>query len=169
MDKHAIVAGSFDPITNGHVWLIKEALALTSKLTVIVGINPKKKYTFDAVERCALVDAVLRDELSPEDYARVNVSKLENDLLVSAAASLGATHIIRGIRNIADFNAEYELMLVNGKIDPSIRHAYVLTPPNMADVSSSTVKGLVGLVGWESHVKRYVNPLVVAGLKQKQG
>ncbi|MNR71357.1 Phosphopantetheine adenylyltransferase [compost metagenome] len=165
--KTGIVAGSFDPITSGHLWLIREALALVDELIVVVGVNPSKKYYFTSEERRELVDTVLRTKLDAPDYARVRVVFLENDLLINFAAESGATHLVRGIRNAADFDFEYQMMLVNRKINSAVHSVFVMTPPTLAEVSSSTVKGLVGLKNWEALVARYCHPAVVAAFREK--
>ena len=167
MHRHGVVAGSFDPITNGHLWLIREALSMVDELTVVVGVNPVKKYMFSADERQELVRGVLEAKLPPGDVSRVKTVFQENELLVNFAASVGATHIVRGLRNSEDFQAENLMMMVNRKQCPEIHHAYVITPPNLGEVSSSTVKSLVGLRDWDKVASRYCHPTVVEALRNK--
>ena len=165
-----IVAGSFDPITNGHVWLIKKAAEIVGengKLYIVMGVNSSKKYHFSVEERVAQIQEVLLDNLMNRAYQRVEVKVISDDLLISTAKELGATHIIRGIRNAKDFDYECEIQSVNRDIDSSIETIYLVPPPELVKVSSSTVKGLVGFKNWEDIVGKYVNPFIVSEFKKK--
>lgn len=168
MNKIGIVAGSFDPITHGHVWLIKEACALMDQLYVVIGVNTAKKAYFTPEERLALVKATLEGKLPSASYNKVKVVFLENELLINYASEIGAEYIVRGIRNTEDFNYEYQMQLVNRKINQHVRMLYLFPPPQLTEVSSSTVKGLVAFKGWEAAVSRYVHPEVVAAFKEKK-
>lgn len=161
MAKKGIVAASLDPITRGHSWLIDRALDLVDELWVVIGVNAAKKYDFSATERLDIATEVLRDSLSPENFKRLHIVFLENDLLINYASQIGVSHIIRGIRNTEDFNYEHQIQLVNKKINPNIETLYLIPPSNLTQVSSSTVKGLVGFNDWEKAVEDYVHPLVV--------
>lgn len=167
MDKIGIVAGSFDPITSGHLWLIKEACSLMDKLYVVIGVNPAKKGFFSPEERKSLIEAVLRSKLPAPMYAKVEVVFLANELLINFASEKGAQYIVRGIRSTEDFNYEYQMMLVNRKINPQVHMVYLFTPPQLAEVSSSTVKNMVGFKGWEAVVAKYVHPDVLSAFKRK--
>lgn len=159
-----VVAGSFDPITKGHEWLITQAAGLCDELHVVIGTNPAKKYLFPDEERKRLVEAALRDlPGSPE----VSLHFLKNDLLIHLAQRAGATHLIRGIRNTEDFNYEVQMALVNRKICPNIQTVYLVPPPDLSEVSSSTVRGLVGFSGWEDIVAGYVSEDVLAAFRAR--
>jgi pantetheine-phosphate adenylyltransferase len=161
-----IVAGSFDPITKGHVWLIKKAASLVDQLNVVVGVNPTKKYYFSAEERVQQVRDVLAGELSYSVYERVVVEPYDG-LLITYAGDVGATHIIRGIRDTNDFIYERQIQLVNMKIDSSVETIYLIPPGEFTEVSSSTVKGLVGFTGWKKIVGEYVDPLIVQAFDKR--
>lgn len=165
MKTKGIVAGSFDPLTRGHEWLIGEAARLVDELAVVIGVNPAKKYLFDDSEREALVRASLADL----DLAGTPVTLhfLTNDLLVKFAAEVRATHLVRGIRNLHDFAYETDMALVNRKLNPAIRTVYLVTPPELTQVSSSTVKSLVGFTDWEQNIRDYVHPAVVEAFGRK--
>ncbi len=160
METIGICAGSFDPITNGHVWLIEKSAALVDKLYVAVGVNPSKKYTFNDTNRLGMVHDVLIGSLSQSLFSRIEVIELKNELLINKAIELNATHLVRGIRDTKDFEYERQVQLVNSKIAPHIESVFLITPPQLSEVSSSTVKGLVGYKGWEDIVKQYVHPVV---------
>ena len=167
MEKIGVCAGSFDPTTNGHVWLIKKAVGLMDTLHVAIGANPLKKHTFSAEERMALLMESLADELPPEALSRIEPFFLGRELLIGRAQELKATHLVRGIRDVKDFEYERQIQLVNAKIAPEIETVFLITPPHLSEVSSSTVKGLVGFKGWESAVSGYVHPAVLAALQKK--
>jgi len=160
-----IVAGSFDPVTFGHGWLIEEAARLVDRLHIAIGVNPAKKYMFEEAERGQFLEAMLPDlKLCGTP---VEIHYLRQDLLVQFAARHGGTHIIRGIRNATDFTYETQMALVNRKIDPSIRTVYMVPPAELAEVASSTVKGLVGFTDWENIIRDYVHPSVVDAFRRK--
>lgn len=166
---HCIVAGSYDPFTNGHTNMVKQALRLFDKVDIVVANNPAKKYYIDQVgDRISCIRMTLMDELSAEDLARTHVLALGNDLLVNYAKDVGATHMVRGLRNGMDFQYEYSMQDINSQIAPEIDTVYVSCPPALASVSSSMVRGLVGLPGWEALVGKYVNQAVVNQLMTEQ-
>ena len=96
----AIYAGSFDPLTNGHLDIINRATKLFDEVIVAVGINPDKKYSFSDFERVDMIKSVCAEN------QKVKVNSMGNDLLVHYANKVGATHIIRGIRSHKDFDDE---------------------------------------------------------------
>ncbi len=165
MQTHGVVAFSVDPITRGHEWLISEAARLVDRLDLVIGVNPSKKYMFSVDERREMVEATLADMDLAGTPTRMHF--LENDLLVHYAAKEGVTHLIRGIRNSEDFNYETQMALVNRKIAPAIKTVYMVPPPELVEVSSSVVRGLVGFTDWERIVAQYVHPAVLAAFKRK--
>lgn len=161
-----VVAGSFDPITIGHAHLISEAALLADELHIVVGVNPSKKYLFNGDERLALVQEVVASlgiRGTPVHY-----HYLKDRLLIQLAAELNVTHLIRGIRSTEDFTYETQMALVNRKVNREIGTLYIVPPPELSEVSSSTVKGLVGYQDWESIVSQYVHSSVLAALAKKQ-
>ncbi len=148
--KHAVYAGSFDPITNGHLWMVEEALKLFDHLTVAIGINPEKSYTFSVKTRLKLLSACL-----PPSKA-VEIRHFDNRYLVDYASEIGAQYIVRGIRSPADYEFERVMRQINEDIRPEITTIFLMPSRDIAEVSSSMVKGLIGPDGWEEQVKRYV-------------
>lgn len=146
----AVYAGSFDPLTVGHLWMIEEGCRIFKELCVAIGINPEKKYHFGLEERLKM----LRD--STRQFRNVTVSSFSNLYLVDYAESIGASHILRGIRSPTDFEFERTMRNINGDFAPGITTVFLMPPRNIAEVSSSMVKGLIGPKGWERIVKRYV-------------
>lgn len=171
MRKIGIVAGSFDPITNGHAWLIQKSADMIGDdgiLHVVVGVNPTKKYYFTVDERIAQIRRVV-ETMGPDVYDRVTIDVIENDLLINHAKNIGASYIFRGIRNTEDFNYEAQIQQVNRRINPSVETVFFIPPSEMTEISSSTVKGLVGFQGWEQIVSQYVSDCVVNSFKEKLG
>jgi pantetheine-phosphate adenylyltransferase len=165
MQTIGVVAGSFDPVTWGHGWLIEQGARLVDKLYVGVGVNVNKKYMFSEAERGEFLEDLLpRLNLNGTP---VEIHFLKHDLLVHFAARHGCTHIIRGIRNAADFDYETQMALVNRRIVPDIQTVYMAPPAELSTVSSSTVKGLVGFQDWEVIVNSYVPLAVLEAFKRK--
>lgn len=147
--KRAVYAGSFDPITNGHLWMIEQGVRLFDELVVAIGSNPDKRYTFTLAERMTMVRESLRH------LPRVRVESFERQFLVHYAHSIGAQYILRGIRSQADYEYERGMRHLNNDLRPDIITVFLMPPREIAEVSSSMVKGLVGPEGWEEVVRQY--------------
>jgi pantetheine-phosphate adenylyltransferase len=158
MTRKAVYAGSFDPPTNGHMFMIRRGAELFDELVVAVGVNPDKKTTFDDETRLALLREVTAD------LSNVSVDSFENMYLVRYAAQQGARYILRGLRNAQDFEYERTMRQVNSDLEPEISSVFLITPRDLAETSSSFVKGLVGPAGWEQVVKDFVPPPVMKRL-----
>lgn len=155
--RHAIYAGSFDPPTLGHQDVIRRGAALFHRVTVAVGVNPAKKYWFDAEQRCALLREVI---------ARENVDvRPFSGLLIHLAQEISADVILRGIRGPADLDLELRNGIANREMS-GIETLFLLSDPQHAHVSSSLVKEIHGNGG---SVGRYVPPDVLVALQLRQG
>lgn len=157
-----ITAGSFDPITNGHLWVIERACSLFDTVVVGIGVNPDKKPLFSIEERA---DLILK---SVSDHSKIKVVTFEKKFLVEVAKEHGAQFIIRGLRNSEDFGFEHTLRLVNERINSEIETIYLIPPRTLSEISSSIVKGLVGIDGWEKVVGNYVPEPVLNALKSER-
>jgi pantetheine-phosphate adenylyltransferase len=146
----AIYAGSFDPPTNGHLWMIRTATDLFRELVVAIGVNPEKPSAYPVADRLRLLRAC------SEGLANVSVTSFENQFLVRYARALGARYIIRGIRNESDYAYEREMRYINQDLEPEITTVFLMPPREIADVSSSFVRGLIGPEGWKDVVRRFV-------------
>lgn len=155
-----IYAGSFDPVTLGHLWMISRGAKLFGTIVVAVGTNPDKKAMFRPDERIDLLCA------STEAVKNIRIESFENRYLVEYARSIGASFILRGIRP-GDFEYERAMRYVNEDLDSGITTVFLMPPRELAEVSSSIVKGLVGPIGWESVVAKYVPQSVLEKLKEK--
>ena len=148
--KLGVYAGSFDPLTIGHLWMIQQGVALFDRLVVAIGINPDKKYIFQLADRLEMLTE------STQAYSKLSVTSFSNLYLIDYAQSLGATHILRGIRSESDYEFERTMRNINGDLDAGICTVFLMPPRDIADVSSSMVRGLVGPAGWRKIVRPYL-------------
>lgn len=148
--RRAVYAGSFDPPTNGHLWMIAQAQQLFDELIVAIGVNPDKKSTYTIAERRAMLEAICGD------FAHVRVDSYENEFLVNYANSVGAGFIVRGIRSGSDYEYERAVRYINADLQPNMQTVFLMPPREIAEISSTMVKGLVGPKGWREIVSHYV-------------
>lgn len=156
-----VYAGSFDPPTVGHQWMIDQGAALFDRLQVAVGSNPEKRALFSVQER--------RDMLAEmtAHLDNVEIASFENRYLIRHAQDIGATFILRGIRSGTDYEYERGMRNVNGDLDPAVTTVFLMPPRGIAEVSSSMVKGLMGPDGWRDVVASFVPPAVLERLVAK--
>ena len=133
--KSAIYAGSFDPVTYGHIDIIERAACMTDELIVAVGINPDKNYMFDLAERKKLLKSAV------SYLPNVRVESFEG-LLVKFAYEQNIPFIIRGIRDPESFQSEYNLALVNKTQEVGIETIFLPTRNEKSYISSSFAKAL---------------------------
>lgn len=129
----AVYAGTFDPVTNGHLDIIERASRMYDRLYVTIFTNPKKTTMFDLEERKEL----LRQATSQFDNVMVDSSE---DLAVSYAKKVGASVLVRGLRATMDFEYELQLAFSNQYLDDSIDSVFLMTRPSHSFISSSSVK-----------------------------
>lgn len=155
-----VYAGSFDPLTLGHMYMINEGAKLFDELIVAIGINPAKSYTFTLEDRLELLKE------SVKNLDNVKIQTFENRFLIKYAEEMNCKYILRGIRNESDYEFERTMRNVNGDLNSNISTVFLMPPREIAEVSSSFVKGLVGPQGWEIVIKNFVpNPVYKALLK----
>ena len=129
--KIAVYPGSFDPITNGHLEVLKRALNIFDRVIVLVAINPEKKSRFSVEERVAMIKETINDD-------RVVVDSY-NGLTVKYAKEHGATHLIRGLRAVTDFEYEFSLASANDYIDSSIDTVFLMSKAEKSFINSSMI------------------------------
>jgi pantetheine-phosphate adenylyltransferase len=156
----AVYAGSFDPPTNGHLWMIQRGLEMFDRLIVAIGSNPSKSYSYSVEERLEM----LRASVPASD--RLEIDYFDNRYLVDYAKKKNATYILRGIRSPNDYEYERVMRHINADMAPEITTAFLMPPRDVAELSSSMIKSLTGPEGWEETVKRYVPSEVFKVLKQ---
>lgn len=158
--KKAIYPGTFDPITNGHLDLIKRALNLFDYLIVAIGENPAKKPLFSVEERIFMIKEAIKE--IPENH-RIEVDSFSG-LLVDFAKKKSACAIIRGLRAVSDFEYEMQLALMNRKLSNSIDTIFLMPSLRWIFLSSSIVKEAAQFGG---NIEDLVPSIVVKKLKEK--
>jgi pantetheine-phosphate adenylyltransferase len=153
----AVYAGSFDPVTNGHLDLIERAAALFDRVIVAIGIHPTRKPLFSADERMALLQQV------SAHLPNVVVDSFDG-LLIGYCKSKGARVIVRGLRAATDFEYELQIAHANADLEPSIDTIFLPTRTNYGFVSASLVREIASHGG---DVSRYAPDAVRAALAKK--
>jgi len=153
----AVYAGSFDPITNGHVAIIRAGLVAFERIIVAVLTNPNKSSLFTVEERSEMIlDAMDGDP-------RVEVDRFDNGLLVEYARSKGVSVVLRGLRAVGDFESELQMASMNRHLAPGIETVFIMASDYFF-VSSSLIKEVASLGG---DLKGIVPPLVQSRLREK--
>ncbi len=155
----AVYPGSFDPITNGHVDLIKRTLRVFNRVIVAIAVNPNKDNSlFSVEERLAMIREVFRGL-----GKRVKVDSFEG-LLVNYARRTGAKVIIRGLRAVSDFEYEFQMAMMNRRLQPDLETFFMMTGESYFYISSHLVEEVMSLGG---DVSGLVPKNVIKKLKKK--
>ena len=155
--KRTIYAGSFDPVTNGHLDVIERAAKLCDEVIVAVAFNPEKQGLFTPEERVSLLNKVVAG------LGNVRVTAFHG-LLVEFAQKENATAVIRGIRAVSDFEFEFQMALMNRRLSPQLETLFLMPKEEFSYVSSRLVKEVASLGGDVSH---FVPPVVADALHGK--
>ncbi|MCB9991486.1 MAG: pantetheine-phosphate adenylyltransferase [Rhodospirillales bacterium] len=158
-----VYPGTFDPVTKGHLHLIRRASKLVDHLIVAVAENARKSPTFSQQERLEMVRTDIAN--MREKHCVIDVLPYDN-LLVTFAAEQKASCIFRGLRAVSDFDFEFQMTGMNARLDPDIETVFLMAADKWQFVSSSFVKEICSLGGDISEV---VTPAVEARLKEKLG
>ena len=132
----AVFPGSFDPITVGHVDLIKRAMPLFDKIVVAIGINSKKQYLFDLNQRIKWLEEVFAE------YDKVSVDSFTG-LTVHFCAKINARYLIRGLRNASDFDYEKTISQLNHIVGNEIETVFLISKPEYSHISSTIVREII--------------------------
>lgn len=154
----AVYPGSFDPITNGHLDVIKRAAALFDKVVVGILINQSKRPMFSLEERAEIIREILKD------MPNVEVAYFSG-LVVDFAREHGANVLIRGLRSAVDFEYEFQMAQINRDLAPEVDTLFLASDPSYSYISSSAVKELVS---FQQDVTKYVPGYVIERLKEKE-
>ena len=141
----AIYAGSFDPLTNGHLDVLKAALAVADEIIVAIGIQPGKTPVFSFDERVALIRAVARSEM-PEAENRLRVEAFKG-LLVDAAREHGASIMIRGLRDGTDLDYEMQMAGMNRTLRPQVQTVFLPASPEVRHITATLVRQIARMGG----------------------
>ncbi len=162
MPRIALYAGSFDPVTNGHLDVVRHAARLADKLVIAIGLHPGKAPLFSAEERLAMLEETCgplvheaKCELACVTFA---------GLVVEAAREAGATMLIRGLRDGTDFDYEMQMAGMNGAMAPEIQSVFLPASPAVRPIAATLVRQIAGMGG---DVASFVPASVVARLIKK--
>ncbi len=159
MPDIAVYPGSFDPITNGHLDLIQRGLKIFDRIIVAVARNPVKKSLFSTEERMEML------RVSLQDYSQITIDSFEG-LLVAYAKGQNARAILRGLRAVTDFEYEFQLAMMNRRLEPEIETVFLMTGLRWVFLSSSILKEAAIHGG---NIEGMVPEIVCAKLKEKFG
>ena len=162
MIRVGLYAGTFDPITNGHIDIIERAVKLVDRLVIGVALNPEKQPLFSLEERVEMV----REEAGRVSNGAEVVVKPFDNLLMHFAHEVGATAIIRGLRAVADFEYEFQMTAVNHQLDPRIETVFLMADTRHQAIAASLVKVIARLGG---DISPFVPAGVATRLKAKFG
>jgi pantetheine-phosphate adenylyltransferase len=145
MSRTAFFPGTFDPVTNGHLDLIAQALRLADTVVVGIGVNPGKSPMFTLAERKAMLAAAVK-ALGRKDAARVSIQHFEG-LAVDAAHAAEATLIVRGLRDANDFDYEMQMAGMNATLAPDIGTVFVPSSPAVRHITATLVRQIASMGG----------------------
>jgi pantetheine-phosphate adenylyltransferase len=162
MPRIAIYPGSFDPVTNGHLDVVSHAVHLCDKLVVSIGIHPGKKPLYSTEERLAMVREVF-EPVAKKAGCQFDCSTYDN-LTVTAAKAVGATIMIRGLRDAKDFDYEMQLAGMNETMAPDIHTVFTPASAVVRPINATLIRQIAGMGG---DVTPFVPASVAKSLKAK--
>jgi pantetheine-phosphate adenylyltransferase len=163
MKKIAVYPGSFDPITNGHVDIIKRGLGVFDELIVLIAYNPNKKTLFSVEERVGMIQEVIRD------FKNIRVDSFDG-LLVEYVKVAGANVILRGLRALSDFEYEFQLALINRRLNRDVETVFLMTGYKWFYTSSTIINEAASLGGSvKGLVPEIVNQKLIEKYSSKRG
>jgi len=162
MPRIALYPGSFDPVTNGHLDVVKHAVGLCDRLIAAIAIHPGKKPLFSVEERLQMLQAVFGPVAAAAGCAFDCTSF--DDLAVAAAKRAGAAILIRGLRDGTDLDYEMQIAGMNETMAPEVHTVFLPASPMVRPITATLVRQIAGMGG---DVSNFVPPLVAAALKTK--
>lgn len=159
MKTTAVYPGTFDPVTLGHLDIIRRGAALFDRLVVAVAVNIDKKRLFPAADRIGFL------ERETAGLPGVEVCAM-NGLLVDFAKEIGAVAILRGLRAVSDFEYEFQMAAMNRKLRPDVETVFLMSGESTTFISSRLVKEIAGMGG---DVRPFVPPSVIPELQRRMG
>lgn len=180
MKTLGVITMSGDPITKGHLWLLKEALRVFTHVDIVICNNVQKKHMFDLLTRRRLAEESITEyffncvENLRDITTRVNVKVQEREEFICVdlddmyAYGYDTVSFVRGIRDGADMSYEQQYININRRVSPMVSMVYLIPPIEIQDISSSTVKSLYRLRSWNVVANDMVMPCVIQALKEIQ-
>jgi pantetheine-phosphate adenylyltransferase len=162
MPRSALYPGSFDPVTNGHLDVVRHAVGLCDRLVVAIGVHPGKKPLFSTEERLEMLQAVFGPVASNAGCAFECVTF--DDLTVTAAKRFGATILIRGLRDGTDLDYEMQIAGMNETMAPEVKTVFLPASPTVRPITATLVRQIASMGG---DVSNFVPEAVAARLKAK--
>jgi len=157
--RKVIYPGTFDPVTNGHIDIVRRAVDLFDQVVVTVAVNPSKQPLFSTEERVTMLKESLKE------FDKVIVDSFEG-LTVDHAKQVGAIGIIRGLRQISDFEFEFQMALMNRKLAGDITTIFLMPHERYTYLNSTVIRNLASL---KANVSNFVPPIVQEALRKKFG
>jgi pantetheine-phosphate adenylyltransferase len=155
----AVFTGTFDPLTLGHLDVIRRGTALFDHLVIGIGVNPNKQMLFGVEERVALAKRVIAP------FANASVEPFD-DLAVQFVRRIGARIILRGVRTLSDMEYEFSMTLTNQRLDPTVETVFLMADGEYSRVSSTLIKQ-IARYGDEGALARFVPPELVGPILEK--
>jgi pantetheine-phosphate adenylyltransferase len=162
MPRIALYAGSFDPVTNGHLDVVRQAARLVDRLVLAVGVHPGKTPLFSAEDRVAMLEETCAPLARAEkcDFACVTFA----DLAVTAARRAGASVLVRGLRDGSDFDYEMHMAGMNGAMAPEVQTVFLPASPLVRPITATLVRQIAGMGG---DISEFVPAAVASRLRKK--
>jgi len=161
MPRIALYAGSFDPVTNGHLDVVRQAARLADRLVLAIGVHPGKTPLFAAPERRAMLEETC-GVVAKEHGCAIDVVTFDG-LVVTAAKRAGASILIRGLRDSTDFDYEMQMAGMNGTMMPDVQTVFLPASPAVRPITATLVRQIAMMGG---DVSGFVPAPVAARLKQ---
>jgi len=155
--KTAVYPGSFDPVTKGHLDIIERASAIFDKVIVVAMVNAKKTPAFSLEERCRFL------EICTSKYKNVEI-RSSDELLAEWVKSIGDCVLVKGLRAVSDFESEFQMALINRKLNPQLETLFLPTAEENLYLSSSVVKEVCSLGG---DISAFVDEMILDEVKNK--
>ena len=159
-ERIGLYPGSFDPITNGHMDIIRRSLKIVDKLIVGIAVNDSKSEYFSTKERQQIIEEDI-ESIGLSD--KIKIHSFEG-LLMNYAKNIGASVIIRGLRAVSDFEYEFQMTGMNARIEPSIETVFLMSSENQHFISSKLVKEVFKFNG---DITSFVSANVLKNMKNK--
>lgn len=161
-ERIAIYAGSFDPLTNGHLDVLKASLAIADTIHAAIGIHPGKKPLFSFEERVDLIEKAMREEFG-KDSSRIKVVAFDG-LVIDAARKHRASIMIRGLRDGTDLDYEMQMAGMNETMAPDLQTVFLPASPSVRTITATLVRQIASMGG---DIRPFVPPVVAGALTAK--
>lgn len=164
VEKVGLYPGTFDPITYGHLDIVRRGLKIVDRLVLGVATNPSKTPLFTLPERCAMVERECAP-LAAEADTEIKVVAFD-ELLMHFAQKVGANIIVRGLRAVSDFEYEFQMAGMNAHLDPDIETVFLMADVKYQPIASKLVKEIANYGG---RIETFVSPQVAEDVRRKIG